>query len=212
MVKPETLQKIINWVKEKFVQKEVGKSLTTNDFTNDLKAKVDAIPENPNYTDTTYTNATETADGLMPKESVVKLKGIAVGANVNTIEKVKRNGMLVDIVNKEVDISIPTKVSDLTNDENYVKDSEIAALVAQHGKLKKEIVTTLPAVEGADDNTIYLLPKSDGPEQDGYKEFMVINSKWEQIGDTGTIDLTGYVVESDLVEITAAQVDAWISV
>ena len=37
------------------VDKVSGKCLSTNDFTNADKAKVDAIPSNPKYTDTTYT-------------------------------------------------------------------------------------------------------------------------------------------------------------
>lgn len=37
------------------VDKITGKGLSTNDFTNADKAKVDAIPSNPKYTDTTYT-------------------------------------------------------------------------------------------------------------------------------------------------------------
>lgn len=210
-IKPTTVQKIIDWIKNKFVQKEVGKSLTSNDFTNDLKAKVDAIPESPSYTDTTYTNATEIKDGLMPKESVVKLKGIANGANVNTIEKVKRNGMILTISNKEVDVLVPTKTSELTNDSQYVKQSEIPSLVAEYGKMKKQIVDTLPDVAGADDNTIYLVPKTDNVEQDGYNEFLKISGKWEKIGDTGTVDLSGYLKESDMVEITAIEVDTWIN-
>lgn len=38
----------------KKVDAEAGKTLTTNDYTNQDKAKVDAIPSNPKYTDTTY--------------------------------------------------------------------------------------------------------------------------------------------------------------
>ena len=37
------------------VDKETGKGLSTNDFTNVDKAKVEAIPADPKYTDTTYT-------------------------------------------------------------------------------------------------------------------------------------------------------------
>lgn len=209
-IKPATVQKIIDWVKNKFVQKEVGKTLTSNDFTSDLKAKVDAIPDNPSYTDTTYANATETKDGLMPKESVVKLKGIANGANVNIIERVKRNGMILTITDKEVDLLVPTKTSELTNDNQYVKQSEIPSLIAEHGKMKKQIVDTLPDVAGADDNTIYLVPKTGNVEQDGYSEFLKINNKWEKIGDTGKVDLTGYLKESDFAEITATEVEQWI--
>lgn len=39
---------------DKKVSEEQGKGLSTNDYTDAAKAKVDAIPENPKYTDTTY--------------------------------------------------------------------------------------------------------------------------------------------------------------
>lgn len=40
--------------KNYFVKKESGKGLSTNDYDNTAKSKVDAIPTNPKYTDTTY--------------------------------------------------------------------------------------------------------------------------------------------------------------
>ena len=35
---------------------EYGKGLSTNDYTEEAKAKVDAIPDTPKYTDTVYTH------------------------------------------------------------------------------------------------------------------------------------------------------------
>lgn len=39
------------------VNKEEGKALSSNDYTDDAKSKVDAIPSNPKYTDTVYDDA-----------------------------------------------------------------------------------------------------------------------------------------------------------
>lgn len=39
---------------DKKVDKVAGKGLSTNDYTNAAKTKVDAIPANPKYTDTVY--------------------------------------------------------------------------------------------------------------------------------------------------------------
>ena len=64
-----------------------GKGLSTNDFTNDFKNK---------------------------------LNGIETGAQVNKIETIKVNGSTQTITNKSVDISVPTKTSDLSNDSNYI--------------------------------------------------------------------------------------------
>ena len=40
----------------KLQKAEDGKGLSTHDYTEEAKAKVDAIPENPEYTDTVYTH------------------------------------------------------------------------------------------------------------------------------------------------------------
>lgn len=50
------------------VDKENGKGLSTNDYTAAAKAKVDAIPENPKYTDTVY-------DDTALKERVATIEG-----------------------------------------------------------------------------------------------------------------------------------------
>lgn len=52
-----------------------------------------------------------------------KLAGIATGAEVNVIETVKRNGTALTITDKAVDVTVPTKTSDLTNDSDYVADA-----------------------------------------------------------------------------------------
>lgn len=66
-----------------------GKGLSTNDFTNTDKTK---------------------------------LNGIESGAQVNKIETIKVNGSVQPIANKSVDISVPTKTSDLSNDSGYIKN------------------------------------------------------------------------------------------
>ena len=47
------------------------------------KAKVDGIPANPKYTDTTYENASQSAAGLMSSGDKTKLDGIEEGAQKN---------------------------------------------------------------------------------------------------------------------------------
>ena len=71
------------------VNKETGKGLSTNDFTDTYKTK---------------------------------LNGIESGAQVNKIETIKVNGSTQTITNKSVDISVPTKTSNLTNDSGYIKN------------------------------------------------------------------------------------------
>ena len=65
-----------------------------------------------------------------------KLSGIASGAQVNVIETVKVNGTALTPSSKAVNVTVPTKVSDLTNDTGYItgvtsiSNSEIDALFA----------------------------------------------------------------------------------
>lgn len=53
-----------------------GKGLSTNDYSDTDKAKVDAIPSNPKYTDTTYSEATQTTSGLMAAADKKRLDNI----------------------------------------------------------------------------------------------------------------------------------------
>lgn len=53
-----------------------------------------------------------------------KLNAIEAGAQVNVIESVKVNGATQPISSKEVDIPVPTKLSQLTNDVYEIATSE----------------------------------------------------------------------------------------
>lgn len=83
----------------------------TSDLTNDSNFPVDA---NYVHTDNNYT-ATEKS----------KLSGIASGAQVNVIETVKVNGTAKTVTSKAVDIPVPTKISDLTNDSGYITSADV---------------------------------------------------------------------------------------
>lgn len=199
----ETLQALVDQIKTRFVAKDGTKVLTDNNFDATAKAKVDAInPAAPH-------GATSTKGGLYLPEDKSKLDGVEAGAQANVIETILRNGTAMPVTGKAVDIAVPTKISDLANDTEHQSRTEILQLIASHSKVRKTIVDTLPAVEGADEGVIYLLPKNAGDEQNGYKEYMVIDGAWEQIGDTDTtVDLTDYVKLSDLEVITLAEIQA----
>lgn len=96
------------------VNKETGKGLSTNDFTNADKTK---------------------------------LNGIESGAQVNKLESVKVNGSTQTITNKSVDISVPTKTSDLTNDSNFVKDTDYAG-VGKGGVIKVNSARAIATTSG----------------------------------------------------------------
>lgn len=54
-----------------------------------------------------------------------KLSNVDAGAQVNKIESIKRNGTALTITNKAVDISVPTKTSDITNDSGYITIDDV---------------------------------------------------------------------------------------
>ena len=87
-------------VAEGKVDKEEGKGLSENDFTDGYKGKLD---------------------------------GVEGGAQVNVIEVVKRNGVALPVVDKAVDVAVPTTTSSLTNDSGYITN-EVNDLVNYYDK------------------------------------------------------------------------------
>lgn len=90
----------------------------------------------------------------------------------------------------------------------------ISSAIADIDHLKRVVLgeeADLPVVGSADVNTIYMKKKATTDnESDVYTEHMVINGKWEQIGDT-TVDLSEYLKTADLASygyITADQIEA----
>lgn len=78
-------------------------------------------------------------------------------------------------------------------------DSAIATAVAGAHHLKRQIVTALPPVNEAKEDTIYMVLKTtgvDGNESDNvYNEYMLIEGKFEKIGDS-RVDLTDYATKT----------------
>ena len=81
--------------------------------------------------------------------------------------------------------------------------TEINKAVANAGHLKRTIVTQLPAVDSADQHTIYMVPKSGASGNNTYDEYILVvtgqvgsqTKKFEKIGDSA-VDLTNYATKS----------------
>lgn len=72
-----------------------------------------------------------------------KLEAIAAGADVNTIESISVNGTAQTIdSNKNVDISVPTAVSELTNDSGYTTNTGTVTSVTAGTGLSGGTITT----------------------------------------------------------------------
>ena len=100
-------------------------------------------------------------------------------------------GQLGDYAKKT---EVPAKLSQLTNDKTFKTEAEIQELINNSKKLKKEVVTSLPAT--GQEDVIYLL-KNKNDSNNVYTEYLWINSSWEIIGDT-KVDLTDYAKKSDI--------------
>lgn len=120
---------------------------------------------------------------------------VTAGGEPNVITAVKVNGEALTITDKAVDVTVPTKVSDLANDSKFQTDEQVAAAVASADHLKRKIVANTGAIDlTADDAAqyIYMVLKSSAKSGDKYDEYMVIDGAVERVGDW-TVDLSGYV-------------------
>ena len=135
-----------------------------------------------------------------------KLTGIQEGAEKNDIIQIKKNGSIITPVNRVVDVNVPVKVSDLTNDSKFQTLTDVQSLIVNAQHMKKEIVTELPTT-GAE-NTIYLILKDGSSGNNVYSEYLWIDNKWELIGDTSTtVDLTGYLQVGDIGALTTQEIE-----
>lgn len=203
------------------VDKEVGKGLSTNDYTNEEKAKLQGLN---NYT--------------LPKASADTLGGIKVGAGLSiTGEGIlsATGGGTADAVNWENVVGRPTNVSALTNDAGYQTASDVESTVTGKGyqtagdvdaKLadyaKKTDVSSVYKYKGSVEN-YEGLPVSDQQVGDTYNVKAADNSHGIKAGDnvvwdgsawdvlSGTVDLSGYMQEADLVAINNGEIDGVIS-
>lgn len=148
-----------------------------------------------------------------------KLSGIASGAQANVIESVKVNGTKLTPSSKAVDVTVPTKTSQLTNDSGYQSETSVESIITAKGyqtqsqvqslinsavgnitSIRYEKVTSLPAT--GSNGVIYLVAHSHGT-QDIYDEYIWLSETktYEKIGNTD-IDLSAYVKKSELTAIT----------
>ena len=81
----------------------------------------------------------------------------------------------------------------------------VTAAIADISGFHAEIVTELPAV--GQKNILYLVAKSSAASGDGYDEYLYINGAWERVGSTD-IDLSGYVLASEMHAITNTEITA----
>lgn len=124
----------------------------------------------------------------------------AAGGQLNKIESVKVNGTAQAIgADKSVNIAVPTRVSQLSNDSGYQTGTQVSdtvtKAVAAADHLKRKVVASAAAISTSAADAaqyIYMVPKGTGKDADKYDEYMVIDGVLEKVGGW-EVDLTGYV-------------------
>lgn len=152
--------------------------------------------------DLKLTDATLTKEGV-PAEA--KTVGTKLEEHSTSLTAIKE-----EIIKKANSSDIPTKVSDLQNDNKYQTDTDVATTLTTYATkiyvgeqissadhLRREIVTEIPTSETADKNTIYMLKIESATGNDKYREYLLIDGTVQCVGDT-SVDLTDYAKKTEI--------------
>lgn len=170
-----------------WVAKDGSKQLSDENFTTALKTKLDGIQANASAVSWSQVQQTGT-----------KIATITI------------NGTDTDVyVAPGQSITIDSQMSDSSENpvQNKVIKSYVDDAVASVVGVEFRKVNSLPVT--GENGVIYLLPKSGTPPTGNiYEEWIWISSdsSYEKIGET-SIDLSGYVQDTDLVDITNSDID-----
>ena len=191
---------------EEFVAKESGKVLSTNDFTNAYKTKLDGIEAGANKTVVDESLNKESTNPVQNKAIATKLEEItSVGGEPNTIEVIKVNGVAEEIEpsDKSVDISVPTKVSQLQNDSGFQTSANVESILSSKNYATKADISSVYKAKGSVE-TYAELPSSNQQIGDVYNVETADSSHNVKAGDnvvwtgdewdvlSGTVDLSNY--------------------
>lgn len=122
---------------------------------------------------------------------------VTAGGEPNKIEAVKVNGVAVAIADKTVDLEVPAKVSQLTNDSNFQTDTEVGAAIqaaiAATGHASFEKADAVPEAADAQENVLYLVMNAKTKHYDIYAK---VGGEVVLLDDT-TVDLSGCVEKEE---------------
>lgn len=211
------------YVKQKmdarFVAKETGKGLSTNDYTTEEKNKLAGVEAGAEV------NVIEEIE-INGVEATISGKKASATIQAGAIDSISVNGTPQTIdANKNVDITVPTKVSDLTNDSGYQTASDVSTAIdnkiTSTYKAKGSIAfANLPALSASYEGFVYNITDSFTTTSDFVEgagntypagtNVVIINTtgqtyKYDVLGSF--VDLSSYVQDSDLVAITNAEID-----
>ena len=122
-----------------------------------------------------------------------------VGAQANKIEIIKVNGTAQTIASdKSVNITVPTKTSQLANDSTFQTSAQVVAAIntaiSKSGHASFQKVDAVPKVDAAQENILYLVMNTTTKHYDIYAKIKGDGDHYtmELLDDT-TVDLSGKV-------------------
>lgn len=122
-----------------------------------------------------------------------------VGAQANKIESIKVNGTAQSIASdKSVNITVPTKTSQLANDSTFQTSAQVVAAIntaiSKSGHASFQKVDAVPKVDAAQENILYLVMNTTTKHYDIYAKIKGDGDRYtmELLDDT-TVDLSGKV-------------------
>lgn len=122
-----------------------------------------------------------------------------VGAQANKIESIKVNGAAQAIgSDKSVNISVPTKTSQLNNDITFQTSAQVVAAIntaiSKSGHASFQKVDAVPKADAAQENILYLVMNTTTKHYDIYAKIKGSSDSYtmELLDDT-TVDLSGKV-------------------
>lgn len=188
-----------------------GEPFTYDDFTveqlENLKG-MDGISPTVTITEATGRHTVSFTDKDGVKSFVVK-DGSALDVE-NYYTKDEVDTALTGKANADAIPTVPVNVSELNNDENYIKNTvdnlvhyynkadtytktEVNGLISNIQKLTSQIVDQLPT-ENIDSSVIYLIKIGD---TSAYMQHMYINGAWAELGST-QVDLSDYYKKTEI--------------
>lgn len=175
------------------VDKETGKGLSTNDFTNSLKTKLTEIETSAQMNVIEVVKVDDTALPITNKSVNVTLSG--------KVDKIEGKGLstndLTDAYVTTIETAAEVIPSDADENNQLVSTDTLHAAIADFGGFMKVPGDSsgYPVVSDPDTRTIYLVKDTSITSGDVYAEWIwnsASPSAWEMVGDT-QIDLDGYV-------------------
>ena len=134
---------------------------------------------------------------LVLDTEIKRLEGMATGAQVNVIEKVKLDGVALSVAeDKSVDVVLSEKYAK-KSDFDTLKGSISSAYVFKGSKKTKQELDEVPT-EGLREGDVYNV------EADGMN-YAWTGTTWDPLG--GITDLSEYVKAADLVAITEGDIN-----